>query len=567
MADFNKRGPGCDDCEDGERGERGERGKRGKRGHDGHDGHDGAVGPTGATGLTGATGPAVVPMLDCFPFQTETVEIYARTTGSDTLGDGSLANPFRTFQRAMCAVIEDYPNNLAGIVAPGKSYIVDITDLGVENLPLNYQFPVVQLTRLNGPVAPTFLGYPGTSRRRALEIRATPRLALPGTDGVITAADGAVVSVDPDTGLVVVTLAAPRPSWAAGALKGRMVIRSLGSSTANSVIYDSSATQLFLTNSAANMGGAGPLALAPGEELRVVEPSAELSAPASVASDNSGIGIQCVNISSIGFRGIKFTCSSVPFVSSLLVDQSSQPQLEMCDIQGINVGEAAVSMALIASTVRVTMNIETGALIVQKSYCVGQSTNHLVGDYLAYSLTVFDGCAPIRNSGISGIGTGPGTAGLVTGGSSVFRNCLITGTVGETGDAILCAGGRWDLGSVKIQGAAGNAINAERGSNYIVLANVTGSGNVGFGVKVNDGAVVQVLDNLTLVTGALGNMKVGTLAPRTWLDFRTAAPIKNEYDLSTPFVVASSGVEQPPGDELTGAGTGGRSGSRMFQRA
>ena len=79
MADFTKRGPGCDDdCEDGEQGERGERGERGKRGrrghrgHDGKDGHDGqtgATGPTGAAGVTGqigATGPAGVTENDAF---------------------------------------------------------------------------------------------------------------------------------------------------------------------------------------------------------------------------------------------------------------------------------------------------------------------------------------------------------------------------------------------------------------------------------------------------------------------------------------------------------------------
>ena len=77
MADFNKRGPGCDDDCEGERGKRGKRGKRGhrghdgergergeqgERGHDGHDGSDGATGPTGpastgGTGFTGPTGP------------------------------------------------------------------------------------------------------------------------------------------------------------------------------------------------------------------------------------------------------------------------------------------------------------------------------------------------------------------------------------------------------------------------------------------------------------------------------------------------------------------------------
>ena len=55
MADFNTRGPDCDDdCE----GERGERGKRGKRGHRGHDGERGHAGHDGAAGATGPTGPA-----------------------------------------------------------------------------------------------------------------------------------------------------------------------------------------------------------------------------------------------------------------------------------------------------------------------------------------------------------------------------------------------------------------------------------------------------------------------------------------------------------------------------
>lgn len=57
MADFNSRGPSCDDCE-GE----GERGRRGKRGRPGDDGSTGPTGPagsgTGSTGPTGPTGPS-----------------------------------------------------------------------------------------------------------------------------------------------------------------------------------------------------------------------------------------------------------------------------------------------------------------------------------------------------------------------------------------------------------------------------------------------------------------------------------------------------------------------------
>lgn len=61
MADFTKRGPGCDDDCEGERGERGKRGHRGRDGDTGPTGptgpSDGPTGPTGPTGAPGATGP------------------------------------------------------------------------------------------------------------------------------------------------------------------------------------------------------------------------------------------------------------------------------------------------------------------------------------------------------------------------------------------------------------------------------------------------------------------------------------------------------------------------------
>jgi hypothetical protein len=52
--------------------------------------------------------------------------IYARTTGDDDTGDGSLGNPYRTFVRAL----RDVP-----IIISNAQYIIDITDLGDEELP------------------------------------------------------------------------------------------------------------------------------------------------------------------------------------------------------------------------------------------------------------------------------------------------------------------------------------------------------------------------------------------------------------------------------------------------
>jgi len=67
-------------------------------------------------------------------FANTEVEVYARLTGSDATGDGTLANPYRTFQRA----IRDVPS----IVPSGTVYKVDLTGIGTETLPDQYEFPV-----------------------------------------------------------------------------------------------------------------------------------------------------------------------------------------------------------------------------------------------------------------------------------------------------------------------------------------------------------------------------------------------------------------------------------------
>jgi hypothetical protein len=121
---------------------------------------------------------------------------------------------------------------------------------------------------------------------------------------------------------------------------------------------------------------------------------------------------------------------------------------------------------------------------------------------------------------------------------------------------------------VRIDNGAGPGITAQGGS-FTVLDTVAGTGNAGVGVRVIDGAIVRVVDDTTDITGADGDMQVGQLPPRSWLNFRNPAanppngmPIKNEYDLKIPFNAVSG---TPGGDEETGAG-GGHSGSRLFQR-
>lgn len=220
MADFSKRGPGCDDDCDGEGGERGERGKRGKRGHRGHDGRDGRDGEMGATGPTGpgssGGGPIVTdPTPPTFtgngtdesPLQVINVApqpftspdenrfIFANAGGSDEEGDGTEGNPYRTLQRAVL----DVPLFIPG----GVHYYVDVTGLGQEALPDGYELPPWK-----APVG-YFIDFSDQLfvTKAAVNIVAQPQLAsnIPAADAVITDADlvptdigGGIANVEAD---------------------------------------------------------------------------------------------------------------------------------------------------------------------------------------------------------------------------------------------------------------------------------------------------------------------------------------------------------------------------------
>jgi hypothetical protein len=155
---------------------------------------------------------------------------------------------------------------------------------------------------------------------------------------------------------------------------------------------------------------------------------------------------------------------------------------------------------------------------------------------------------------------------------------LIADIPGPMGDGFRFHGVRGVLRNADIRNCGRDGVRCEAGSGYLELSGVLSTLPNGtaeptaVGVRVADGMIVRVdaatsgAATGTQLRAAGGEMKVGALAPRLWLDFVGTAPIKNEYDLSTPFASASSGVSQPPGDELPGgAGTGGRSGSRLYQ--
>jgi hypothetical protein len=424
---------------------------------------------------------------------TQTV-IYARPTGSDATGDGSLANPYRTFARA----ILDVPN----VIDSGYGYVIDITGLGVENLPQDWTAPPIVgeptgwVTPNPDPATPYFI------RIAALVIRAIPQLALPGTDAIISAGDAAVVSaVGPD--LVQLTVGAPRGSWIPGSLKGKMVVKTQSGLLQTGTIFDNTTTDLFIANRPATFnGGAGPLVLLPGETVNIVEPSATLQGPPSAKGDSL---VFTPIFAGLAFEGIHLTCDTPGLANGGAVFGPTQgvPFFVLCHLDGTDfIGGGQLQVGLFSTTITDYLNAYGGAVITPRfSYWqVGVTNGGFFGQILGiaeWRTTVFDGCTTLASAA--------GFVGPAPTPKMGFINCWFRAS---TGDAIqLNSPTRLDMDTCQIDGAAGNA---------------------GVGVFLDDGTHVEV-DVTTTVTGALGAYQIDALAPVVaW----PGGPF-NDVDLST----------------------------------
>ena len=518
------------------------------------------------TGPTYGLGPTIVGILQP-EFTPEVFTIYARTFGNDATGDGSLANPYATMQRA----VRDVP----AIIPPGDRYVVDITGV-TEVLPLDYELPCWK--------APEIIGEQQTdpfAHSWAVVIEAQPQLmsTISAADATITSADldvggfpasgvtpinpsgvPAGYSFDPITGALTLHLLVARPSWGVNLLKGKF-LTDLDPLIQPAVITANTPTSLTFANS-----------VVPAGTLQVMEPSAWLQVQSTAGAAAHRGGLNAYNIDSIAFNGLKITTLSGNFGLSCTGLGYSSAQL--CELQNPNFSSFNLLLARVFACWIYGARVRfQGPNSVQRSLLQTiPAVNVFSFVQLHFRLVVLDGCGIVNAARSINPGAG---MNLVPADFLHIDQCTFQN---GTSIALQFNGGRARIFATDFAANNGDAIRMLGGPGFAeVLACGSSVANVGagsVGIRVTDGMYVRV-DASTSTTqptagrglrGAAGDMKVGTLAIRPWGDFVGMAPIKNQYDLSTPFVTnVLSGVALPPGDELTGAGTGGRSGSRLYQ--
>jgi hypothetical protein len=423
------------------------------------------------------------------PFVTPavTLTVYARLTGNDTSGKGTLALPYRTFQRA----IRDVPN----FIPPGINYVVDCTDLGTEVLPADFVMPSWK-SAMN--MFAYDIGREFSYISTAVRVLADPKLAssLAPADAVINAA---VITADPITGYRTYTVGAPRAGWGPG-LVG-LLAHNAGDVFANARIIAATATSITVLS---DFDWTFPAL-----DISIREPSFALQTTQTDAGF-ANTGLQSSHQGGMSWVGVDFIADTANFFGSIGVF-GGWTNFECCTIQSFGVHVAPPFCEFIACL------LDNFGIMNCRLFSLGSRwTGFFIFEPGCFGSTMFntqfDGCSPldIKEAGMGGILIENGFSNGVEGSYKFLVNSIVRANAGY---------------GVKISD-----------NYYAHLQNVVGTGNgTGLppgeqvGVKADSGAQVEVGSGVT-VAGADGIYKAGDLPADS--SGAPGAPF-NAYDITS----------------------------------
>ena len=500
-----------------------------------------------------------------FPPVPAEIVVYARSSGDDATGNGSLASPYRTFARA----IRDVPS----IIPSGQVWKVDITGSSTlatpEVLPDMYEFPVFIAAQGVGDFdfAEQYFYYYGP-----VNVLAEPQPAT-GVAGILTVPIGSVETYPTaSTELVAITSATPT-GWVNGQLKGKFAISS-GVATEHCVIYDNVGDTLFLTRARPATPTPTPAMTLP---IQIMECGAHLTA----GKDPNNLHRGAVNIlnSQVVLGGIKVSSSDGPDGAfsnwGLQVGGTTPPEsLMLCELPGV--GLTAESWVRTRACYLEDVLFLMAPLSMTQCY-LRNSFNTGIPSSVAPSLRitvwgcrgldsmirrcVIEGLTPLFERDLFDQGNG-GAVGILDIDHTQFIDMItqqpgagvgafpIPFVIGEGvnpfwGDmdgpinsAIYWTGGNCYLQGVDIKntapraavpGASGSAIMVRGGNSIMQLRSVTSSGSLypNVGAEAIDGGAIQVNDTPTQlpvppgpptsIAGTLGAYKSGSnVAVAAW---------------------------------------------------
>lgn len=444
------------------------------------------------------------------PFEDVDVMIYARLNGSDTTGDGTLAKPYRTMQRA----IRDVPS----VVPAGTSYFVDITGIGVETLPDNYIFPYFTGAEGLGDFdfSKPFFHYYGR-----VNVQADPELVLDLSGATITPTN------DATTNLIALQIT-PNPGWTADQFKGMFLIGA--TPTQSSIIWKNTNDTLYLTRRTQPT------------LPRIMQPSATLEANfiPSPAIHTTAVNIRNSLVSLLGLQvrtangvGIGLTVAGDQAPVSFQLCQLPQAQFNTQDWSRVRQCYlpnffAAMAPVLIQQSFFEGSNTFPGVPVtlwgsrhvecfLNEDVFKGMVTMQFIDlfeEFRAASLETMVMRYSLITDSISSVATGQAGAFIWSGAQCVLNHVKIDNATDPFG----------------VNGGIANAITVKNGPGaWLQLKNVTGAGSTGFGLDVQDAGLVYVNDipvplplghdspgPNTSITGALGDINLGDAGLIAW---------------------------------------------------
>lgn len=470
----------------------------------------------GATTPSGGGSSGLMPVP--FPVPPIRVDVFARLTGSDTQGTGTLANPYRTLPRACL--------DLPLIGQAGYVYTVDCSGLLGDTLPDDFTLPAWK-----GPGTITFKGGAPTADQYfefegPFNITAIPMLAplSPAGDAIINVGDVASVTHDAVTSLTTVNLNVARASWGANAVRGKNVVGPAGGGgLRNAVVYESTTTLIRISTTVALTF-----------PFQLMQPSASF--------DGAGVNFgsfNVLNVDCITVNGLKITSNDA--TADLYQDGNGCIVVQMCDLQSPNItgiasqsNENRISRSFIHDG---TPFIGANVIMVQGLMltCAGGASFAVSPTQVQIRQMVFDGCDPIEPQAVLGGGAVvPASVAQLSIQNTLIRNGIGAGVIMHSGQGL--------FSNVAFGGNVGDGVTMDLGKGFLQLAACGGTGvvNGGIGVNVQDGCVCQAdaatTGNAAPILGTGGQTKVGNLATQTWATF-AGAP--NRFDITA---VAAGGA-------------------------